>query len=58
MLPLLLLQISLIVVFIHAVYHAVLNVQSGLKTFADWIEFLYQLAIAVAAFWFYYAYTF
>ncbi|MCH5585497.1 hypothetical protein MK805_11090 [Shimazuella sp. AN120528] len=56
--PLLLLQLSLIVIFIHAVYHAVLDVQNGLKTFSDWIEFLYQLAIAVAAAWFYYAYTF
>lgn len=56
--PLLLLQLSLIVIFIHAVYHAILDVQNGLKTFTDWIEFLYQLAIAVAAAWFYYAYSF
>jgi hypothetical protein len=56
--PLLLLQIALIVIFIHAVYHAVLDIQKGLKTLAEWIEFLYQLAIAVAAFWFYYVNTF
>lgn len=56
--PLLLLQLSLIVIFIHAVYHAVLDVQNGLKTLSDWIEFLYQVAIAVAAAWFFYAYTY
>lgn len=56
--PLLLLQLSLIVIFIHAVYHAVLDIQKGLKTLSDWVEFLYQVAIALGSLWFYYAYTF
>jgi hypothetical protein len=56
--PLLLLQLSLIVIFFHAVYLAVVDIQNGLNTFANWIEFLYQLAIAVAAAWFFYTYSF
>lgn len=56
--PLLLFQIALILIIIHAVYQAVLDIQNGLRTLASWIEFLYQLAIAVAAFWLYYVNTF
>lgn len=45
--PILLFQIALVLIIIHAIYGALQSVHNQ-----SWFEFSYQLAIGVAALWF------
>ncbi|WP_164491699.1 hypothetical protein [Staphylospora marina] len=45
--PVLLFQIALVVILIHAVYSAIQSAQGQ-----NWFEFAYRLAVGVAALWF------
>jgi heme/copper-type cytochrome/quinol oxidase subunit 4 len=52
--PVLLFQLALIVIFLHAVYQIVVDTkENGLTNAASIVSFLYQVAIAVASVWFY-----
>jgi hypothetical protein len=49
MMPILLFQIALVLIIIHAVVNAVQSVRNNKQ---NWFEFAYRVAIGVAALWF------
>lgn len=52
--PVLLFQLALIVIFLNAVYQTVVDTKAnGITNAASVVGFLYRVAIAVAAIWFY-----